>query len=852
MNTKLRKIYVILAAITALLGILILFSVCGTLVSLGRSTTLSAADNDTMYRTAALTGTESALPRWKTEVEQGNVSLSDYARIAFTGHDYLLSGKDDSAFAADLACVAYNDSTRTDEIMEILKDGSRKYAVEKILSDVDEDYAPLSGFSDPKGTHFAGLTLDNPLQNEEGYAFGIRKIDGSMQIDGSELRVDFFVDEEPRPGQIYVPQVSGEVNFSMEWDTHDEDPGKHNVVVLLRTSDGRGQAVTGGAIYIPKCYTLVPDAVQNGSIEQETQESWYLLDAKEKNAYVNVVGAEADVAVALYDRYGNLIGENDLHNSEYEVLRGEKQTAVIPDVMISADRSANEFYVRVKRSSEANPSVAKVNYTLVQSLEVAKNANGEYLAVLEDVGIVPTPRPTGPVPDGAAEEIVRCRNLNMNEVEYQRAELEFLPLNAYLTDLSFLDKNGETMKVYPEFDQNTFDYAIVGKSYEEIFISCMAQEGYAARVKISNSTGSILPQFSWTDNKVAVKSGKNEIALEVSTIDGLKRVYTLHLLDGQDDEGFAKKTLSQFPASYADGLWLLHCLHPAYQFQPFKTGLKFEEVLSNEDKTSRSLASSTYNPTWVKPGSPVYDGKSWKAARREVVSYFLDPRNFLTPTGVFQFEKLSFDAGVHTLDGIKAMTKGSFLEADDPDYSSILFKAGQMASVSPYFLASRIMQEMGRDGESKLAHGTLSGYEGYYNFYNIGSTPDPSVKDGAIINGAKFAKYGYKANEKKITKDEEAMLLPWTDEEKAICGGAMWIGKSYIEIGQDTLYFQKFDLIENTDGLYEHQYAQNISMAANEGIRYYTAYASQDMLDEAFVFIVPIFDEMPNDYGKLP
>ncbi|MBR2751759.1 MAG: hypothetical protein IKD90_11590 [Clostridiales bacterium] len=852
MNTKLRTIYVVLAGIAAFLGIAVLVAVCGTLVSLGSSTSLSDADKDTMYRAALLTGNEDSLPRWKTEVEQGNVSVSDYVRTLFIGHDYLLSGKDDSAFAADLACVAYNDANDVSKIMELLENGSRKYAVEKILTDVDEDYAPLSGFSDKKGTHFAGVNIKNPLQNEEGYAFGIRKIDGSMQIDGSELRVDFFVDKEPRPGQIFVPQVSGEVDFSMEWDTHDEDPGNHDVVVLLRTSDGRGQVVTGGAIFIPKCFTIVPEAVQIGSIEQGEPEAWYILDAEEKNAYVNIIGAESDVAATLYDRYGNLIGENDLHHSDYEVLRAKRQGTAISGAKEIGGHSDNEFYVRIKRSDEAAPSVAKVSYTLVMSAEVAQDENGELLAVLDKVGIVPSPRPTGPVPDGVTEEIVRCRDLNMNEVEHTRGSLNFLPINSYLTELEFLDKDGKALEIYPEFEQNTFDYAIVGQSYEEISVKCQAQEGYAAELKLSNLNGSLVPQIYLLDEKLKVNTGKNEIKLEVSGIDEVSRVYTLHLLDGQDEEGFSRKVLNQFPKSYSDGLWLLHCLHPNYQFQPYKTGLKFEEVLAHEDKTSRSLASSTYNPTWVKPNSPVYDGKSWKAAKREVVSYFMDPRNFLTPTGIFQFEKLSFDASVHTLDGITAMTKGSFLDSQEPDYPSILLKAGKQASVSPYFLASRIMQEMGRDGESKLAHGTLPGYEGYYNFYNIGSTPDPAVKNGALINGAKFAMYGYKASEKQVTKEEADMLIPWTDEEKAICGGAMWIGKSYIEIGQDTLYFQKFDIIQNTDGLYEHQYAQNISMASSEGVRYYTAYASQDMLDEAFVFIVPIYDEMPNDYGTLP
>ena len=53
---------------------------------------------------------------------------------------------------------------------------------------------------------------------------------------------------------------------------------------------------------------------------------------------------------------------------------------------------------------------------------------------------------------------------------------------------------------------------------------------------------------------------------------------------------------------------------------------------------------------------------------------------------------------------------------------------------------------------------------------------------------------------KQITPDEAAILLPWDTPEKAICGGALWIAKSYSEIGQDTLYFQKVDLIDNEDG----------------------------------------------------
>ena len=41
-------------------------------------------------------------------------------------------------------------------------------------------------------------------------------------------------------------------------------------------------------------------------------------------------------------------------------------------------------------------------------------------------------------------------------------------------------------------------------------------------------------------------------------------------------------------------------------------------------------------------------------------------------------------------------------------------------------------------------------------------------------------------------------------------------------------------------------------MASNESIRYYTAYASQDMLESSFVFVIPVYESMPEEYGKAP
>ncbi len=848
MGDKLRKVYIILATVSGLIGLIVILIVGGTLLSVDRSSDLSQNAKDTMYRAAVLTGTEDTLPVWQREIEQGHLSVSDYVENQFTAHPYLLSGKDDSAFASDLACVAYNDAFKTEKIGEMLNGGSRRYVIEKILSEVDLSYTPVNGFSDPVGTQCGRIEIKSPLENEEGYAFGIRRIEGNMQVEGSEMRTDFFVDQSLRPGEIYVPQVSGQVDFTMEWDTLGEIPGDHDVVILLRTSDGRGSVLTGGKVNIPDFVSLQNDTVVSSCIQMGNQEAWYSLDAQDRDLYVNLVEASSDVAVTLYDRYGIEVGKNDLPDVDFETLRAKKQETAAEQSDDEIEGTAgNAFFVRVQRSANASPSVAEISYVLVQSKEVGKTDETGYLAIVSDEGIVPTPRPTGAVSDAEKEKIVICKDERGATVELTRASINFLPLNAYLTELSFSDGQNEPLAIYPEFDMNTFDYSLVGDSFSDVSLKYTAVEGYAANILMTNATNMLSPGA--VGDTVAIQQGENELKVQVSSLDGTTRTYTLYLLNGQDSKGFRKNTLSQFPASYADGLWLLHCLHPNYRFEAYQTGLSFEEVLNNEDHVDRSLISSTYNPDWVKPGSPVYDGKSWKAAKREVVAYFLDPRNFLTPDGIFQFEKLSFDETAHTPEGISAMVKNSFMAETDPDYVSILLKAGKQSGVSPYFLTSRILQEMGRNGESKLCHGTLDGYEGYFNFYNIGSTPNPSVKDGALINGAKYAKYGSKPDEKKITPDEEALLLPWTTPEKAICGGALWIAKSYIEIGQNTLYFQKFDILDNEDGMYKHQYAQNIAMASNEGTRYYTAYASQDMLDGSFVFIIPVYEEMPKDYG---
>lgn len=146
--------------------------------------------------------------------------------------------------------------------------------------------------------------------------------------------------------------------------------------------------------------------------------------------------------------------------------------------------------------------------------------------------------------------------------------------------------------------------------------------------------------------------------------------------------------------------------------------------------------------------------------------------------------------------------------------------------VSPFHLASRVYQEQGA-GTSPLISGTYSGYEGYYNYFNVraSGTTDKEV----IENGLAYAK------EKR-----------WTDAYYSILGGAQVISANYILKGQDTLYLQKFNVNPNGSyGLYTHQYMQNISAPTSEAKSIKTLYANAGSLDNTFVFKIPVYANMP-------
>ena len=114
---------------------------------------------------------------------------------------------------------------------------------------------------------------------------------------------------------------------------------------------------------------------------------------------------------------------------------------------------------------------------------------------------------------------------------------------------------------------------------------------------------------------------------------------------------------------------------------------------------------------------------------------------------------------------------------------------------------------------------------------------------GAIKNGLRYARDGKGANQS--TKDK--YLIPWNTKERAITGGAIFIGSSYINKGQNTIYLQKFHVHDKTgDELFWHQYMTNVLAPYSESKSIYNGYKNSGLLENEMTFIIPVYDNMPN------
>ncbi len=325
------------------------------------------------------------------------------------------------------------------------------------------------------------------------------------------------------------------------------------------------------------------------------------------------------------------------------------------------------------------------------------------------------------------------------------------------------------------------------------------------------------------------------------------------------------KGIENFPESYKPYLNELKSKYPNWEFTALYTGLDWNTVINNEYGNDSNLVPLSYTDEWkcTTPGKyNVEIDSGWVNASKNAVEYTMDTRNFLNPVRIFQFEKQTYDETVNTKDGIERILYGTeFYKRNveyynssgnkvilEEKYSDLIWDAAVYSGVSPYNLASRIRQEVGPFITHSSISGRVEGYEGLLNFYNIGATS--SVEDlGAIKNGLRYARNGNNASQ----ETQANFLLPWDSPAKAITGGAVFIGSSYISVGQYNLYLQKFDVNnERKTSLYWHQYMTNCLAPYSESSSIYKAYNTSGVLNSSLAFVIPIYDNMPEEICERP
>lgn len=434
----------------------------------------------------------------------------------------------------------------------------------------------------------------------------------------------------------------------------------------------------------------------------------------------------------------------------------------------------------------------------------------------------------------------------------------------------------------------------------------------------------------------------------------------------------SKVGIDAFPESYKAGLNALKAKHPNWNFTAFFTNLNWQDVINGETQAHPyNRVYHTSDSAWkCSCGKPA--NETWVCASAGINEYFIDPRNFLTETGIFQFMEMSYNPSIHTKQGVESIVKGSFMDAsitvtaereDDSikakadgayiyvapgaknsevakaigvskykvtdsskktisndanaatgyiftnteyntsytivvlgdvngdgqikatdyvkiknyimekgtlsniekkaadvngdgqikatdyvkiknyimigtpitlseitsskqtmRYAEIIMKAADASGISPYSIATKIIQEVGRQGSGSVS-GNYPGYEGYYNFFNWGA----SDGNDAIAKGLEYAKG-----------------KGWNNQYTSIVEGSKQMADNYVSVGQNTAYFYKFNVISNSQHkLYSHQYMTNVQDPSSQANNLFNTYAKNDILDLSLNFIIPVYNNMP-------
>ena len=279
----------------------------------------------------------------------------------------------------------------------------------------------------------------------------------------------------------------------------------------------------------------------------------------------------------------------------------------------------------------------------------------------------------------------------------------------------------------------------------------------------------------------------------------------------------------------------LQSKHSNYEFKVYYTGIDWTEAITREYQghggSPKNLfnAAKNYKGKWYCPicGSKTYD-TGWYCASIDAIKYMMDPRNSLDEVSVYQFKNLETpDVNANNIKTVINKKYSSYSYINNQTAINAIVNASSTYNLNGYSILAKIVNEQGK-GTSPLVTGAgYNGqYVGYYNFFNVGAYGNGTST--VITNGLKYAKN-----------------QGWNSVQNSILGGANYYKSSYIGKGQNTLHYQRFNVVYTTS-LFSHQYQQDIMGAQTGGTLLYNYYvASSTVASVKHTFIIPLYENMP-------
>ena len=325
-----------------------------------------------------------------------------------------------------------------------------------------------------------------------------------------------------------------------------------------------------------------------------------------------------------------------------------------------------------------------------------------------------------------------------------------------------------------------------------------------------------------------------------------------------------------FPSSYWNGLCALKVKYPNWDFQPVNTGLDYAVAVAKESKCGKNTITNKAVAEYIDTSCTSALDSGSAHASSKAIAYYLNPLNFLKEETIFMFEDQYINKNISTANYTTAAGKTFAKKTTDaiPYMSEIVSNASNESGLSQMAISARFKKELGTGfANNGLMYCIIAGnYTTKYGWY-YGANANPTWKQNDPTNRANLDLYYNWFNigasdGSDVTKRSFAFAVNsgWggtadqkTNRQIAMTGGSKWIVNNYLAVGQNTVYFNKFNTHPNkTSSLYAHQYMSDVQAPEGESKIVYNAYKSANMLNSNFKFYIPIYSNLGAAINNVP